>query len=388
LIMVHRFSRFSGTLAVWVQVGLLLGLWTGPLVQPATGATVPTRVVAVGDIHGDFDALVSILRETGIIDAQHNWSGGSATLVQTGDFLDRGAQHRQVMDLFMTLEEQAAAQNGRVVVLLGNHEMMNLMGDLRYVSPQVYSSFVDGNSEQRGRKAYQDYLELLKKDPEPEFERIWMQAHPPGFFEYREALDPEGEYGRWLRERPAVLQIADTLFLHGGIHPDLTSLKVEEMNQRVKSEIQAFDRFTRYMVQEQLILPFFALEEIRAAAEAELERGEGIGVLKDFLAYGGWLSNDPEGPLWFRGFARWSEEEGRKYLPDLLEAYHAKHFVVGHTPQFPGGIRVRFGGKIFLIDTGLSSVYTGGRASALEIREGKFTAIYLEGRQELQSGAP
>ena len=125
------------------------------------------------------------------------------------------------------------------------------------------------------------------------------KPHPPGFLEYRESLDPEGKYGRWLRNRPAVVQIADILFLHGGIHPNLFSLKVEEINQRIKREIQTLDRSTLYMVQEQLILPFFTLEEISAAAEAELERresegtsgtlgneDEGIGVLKDFLDYG------------------------------------------------------------------------------------------------------
>ena len=396
----HRFSRFLGKFTVLVQVGLLVALWAGPSVQLAKESMASPRVVAVGDIHGDFDALLSILQETGIIDDQHNWSGGAATLVQTGDFLDRGAKHRQVMDLFMALEVQAVKANGRVVVLLGNHEMMNLMGDLRYVSPEVYLDFANSNSEERRRKAYQDDLELLKMAPEPEFERQWMQAHPPGFLEYREALDPEGKYGRWLRNRPAVVQIADTLFLHGGIHPNLSSLKVEEINQRIKREIQTLDRSTRYMVQEQLILPFFTLEEISAAAEAELGRREsegtggtlgneddGVAVLKDFLAYGSWLSNNPEGPLWFRGFAQWSEEEGAENLPNLLGAYHVKHFVVGHTPQLPGRIGMRFEGKIFLIDTGmLSSYYRGGGASALEIQDGGFTAIYLNSREELEEG--
>ena len=393
----HRFSRVLGRSAVLVQVGLLLALWAGPSVQLAKEATASARVVAVGDIHGDFDALVSILQEAGIIDDQHNWSGGAATLVQTGDFLDRGAKHRRIMDLFMALEVQAAETNGRVVVLLGNHEMMNLMGDLRYVSPEVYLDFANASSEERRRKAYQDNLELLKRAPEPEFERQWMQAHPPGFLEYREALDPEGKYGRWLRNRPAVVQVEDTLFLHGGIHPNLSSLKVEEINQRIKREIQSLDRSTRYMVKEQLILPFFTLEEIRTAAEAELGRreskgtngtlgneDEGIAVLQDFLAYGSWLSTHPDGPLWFRGFAQWSEEEGAQQLPQLLRAYGVKHFVVGHTPQLPVQIQMRFEGKIFLIDTGmLSSYYRGGGASALEIQDGKFTAIYLDSREEL-----
>ena len=89
--------------------------------------------------------------------------------------------------------------------------------------------------------------------------------------------------------------------------------------------------------------------------------------------------------MWFRGFAQWSEEEGAENLPDLLGAFHVKHFVVGHTPQLPGRIGMRFEGKVFLIDTGmLSNYYRGGGASALEIQDGEFTAIYLNSREELR----
>src|SRR5439155_828335 len=82
--------------------------------------------------------LVSILQHAGLIDAQHHWTGGKATLVQVGDLLDRGPKPREVMDLVMSLEKEAAKAGGRVVSLLGNHEMMNIMGDLRYVTPGNY----------------------------------------------------------------------------------------------------------------------------------------------------------------------------------------------------------------------------------------------------------
>jgi len=407
--MSHRLDRFSGKMHVLAGMGLLVTFLALTLLQPAWGAT-SSRVVAVGDVHGDLDALVSILQEAGIIDDQRRWSGGNATLVQTGDILDRGAQDRQVMDLLMELERQATKGGGRLLVLLGNHEMMNIMGDLRYVAPEVYSSFVDGKSEQLRQKAYQDQVKLLRDraralgiptEITSEFKQQWMEDHPPGFLEYREALKPKGKYGSWLRKRPAIVQIADTLFLHGGIHPDLSSLKVKEINQRIKDEIQTFDTYTQHMVQEKLILSFFTLSEIVSSAQAEMARREAKGVKQDqqltqFLNFGSWLSNHPDGPLWFRGFALWSEEEGARQLPQLLEAYEAKRFVVGHTirsllrniggrtPQLPVQIQMRFQGKIFLIDTGmLSSFYQGGQASALEIQDGKFTAIYLDGRKEL-----
>ncbi|MDH4063295.1 MAG: metallophosphoesterase, partial [Acidobacteriota bacterium] len=75
--------------------------------SPPSGQTSPPRVVAVGDVHGARDAFVAILEQAGLIDARQRWSGGSDTLVQTGDYMDRGRDVRAVMDLLMALESQA-----------------------------------------------------------------------------------------------------------------------------------------------------------------------------------------------------------------------------------------------------------------------------------------
>ena len=392
-------TRFNSIYGKLTGLGLLVALSAVLLLSPALGANASGRLLAVGDIHGDFDSLVAILQELEIIDHQHHWTGGNTTLVQTGDMLDRGPKDRQVMDLLMALEKEAPKSDGEVIVLLGNHEMLILMADMRYVAPETYRSFADEKSEKRRQEAYEDYVKLLKRraesldEPNPitsESERQWMQSHPPGFLEYRKALEPKGKYGRWLRERPAVVQVADTIFLHGGIHPNLSSLKVKEINQRIEAEIEALDSYTEYMVKEKLILSFFDLNEITSTAQAEVERQEErareqgrpepeqVTILKEFLTIGSWLSTHPDGPLWFRGFAEWSTEEGARHLAQLLDAYDAKHFVVGHTPQLPGHIQARFEEKIFLIDSGmLSSFYKGGKASALEIQDGKFTPLYL-----------
>jgi hypothetical protein len=383
-------------------VGLLwiLALLTLGGVSQAAVETASPRLVAVGDIHGDYDALVAILEEARVIDSHGRWGGGETVLVQTGDFLDRGPGVREIMDLLMTLEGQAEEQGGQVVVLLGNHEMMNLIGDWRDVGAQAYRGFADENSEQRRQDAYQDYVALsrrrsrvLKKITE-ESEQEWMKAHPLGFSEYHESLGPQGHYGRWLRDRPAAVRIEDSIFLHGGIHPELRSLTLEEINQRIRREIETFDASTAQMIQLNLILPFSNLQEVMAVAQAELKRLQGDGsssqeqefvqVLEGLLQFGNWLSVHPDGPLWFRGFAQWSEQEGRQHLKGLLESYQVTRFVVGHTPQLPGGIQARFGGGVLLIDTGmLSSFYPGGRASALEIQDDKVTAIYRNQRQPL-----
>ena len=137
--------------------------WAGPAKTPAEQAET---VVAIGDVHGDFDDFVSILQRTGLIDAQHHWTGNKATLVQVGDLLDRGPKPREVMDLVMALEKEAPKAGGRVVSLLGNHEMMNIMGDLRYVTTENYASFADSNSEERRKSAYQQYVK-------------WRSSHAP-----------------------------------------------------------------------------------------------------------------------------------------------------------------------------------------------------------------
>jgi hypothetical protein len=222
-------------------------------------------------------------------------------------------------------------------------------------------------------------------------EAEWMVRHPAGFIEQREAFSPNGRYGKWLREHSAVAKIGGVIFLHGGIHPNLANLKLDAMNARIHDEIKAFDGAKQYWQDEKLILPFFNLPEMTAIVQAELtaERKSRVpsneqrqARLMQFLGYADWLSVRADGPLWFRGYDQWGEEEGAAQVGKLLKAYQATHIVVGHTVQKSGRIRPRFGGKVFLIDTGmLSSYYPGGRPSALEIRDdAKFTAEYMDQR--------
>jgi len=355
-------------------------------------------VVAIGDVHNDFDDFVAILRRTGLINKQNRWTGGKTTFVQVGDLLDRGPKPREVMDLMMALEKEAAQTGGRVVSLLGNHEVMNIMGDLRYVIPVNYASFADGNSEQRQKAAYSEYLKwrgghasLVVELPQPMelTEAEWMARHPAGFIEQREWFGPKGEYGKWLRGHAAVAEIEGIIFLHGGIHPGLANTKLEAMNNQIHDEIKTFDALKQYLQNEKVILPFFNLQEINSVLQAELvaevkshapANDERKAKILEFLRHEDWLSVRVDGPLWFRGYDQWSEEEGAPQVSKVLEANKATHLVVGHTVQKGGRMRPRFGNKVFLIDTGmLSSYYPGGRASALEIcSDGKFIAVYLD----------
>ena len=379
-------------------VVLIVVLLASPA-QSSFAANAPAEsLIAIGDVHGDFDDFIVILEHAGLIDKQNHWAGGKSTFVQTGDLIDRGPKPREVLDLMMSLEREASKSGGRVVSLNGNHEMMNLMGDLRYVTPENYASFAQSNSEERRRSAYQEYAtwrkghaQLLAELPQPMemTEAEWMARHPAGFIEHREAFGPNGSYGKWLREHSAVAEIGGVIFLHGGIHPSLAHLKIETINSHIRDEIKAFDTSKQYLQNEKVILAFFNLQEMTAVVQAELTAElkarvrsdqERQARLTEFLRYGDWLSVRTDGPLWFRGYDQWSEEEGVAQVSKLLEAYKATHIAVGHTVQKGGRIRPRFGNRVFLIDTGmLSSYYPGGRASALEIcDDAKFTAEYTD----------
>jgi hypothetical protein len=389
---VSRHHACTSILLFLVLVGLARA-------KPAkTPAEHSETVVAIGDVHGDFDDFVTILQRTGLIGAERHWAGNQAIVVQTGDLLDRGPKPREVMDLMMALEKEAPKAGGRVVSLLGNHEMMNLMGDLRYVTTENYASFADSKSEERRKTAYQQYVkwrdshvQLLAELPQPMelTEAEWMARHPVGFIEHREAFSPEGSYGKWLREHSALAKIGDVIFLHGGIHPNLAHLKLDTINAHIRDEVKTFDAAKKFLQAEKVILPFFNLQEMTAVVQAELtaERKSRVpsnqqsqASLVQFLGYGDWLSVRVDGPLWFRGYDQWNEEEGAAQVSKLLEAYNAAHIAVGHTVQKGGRIRSRFGGKVFLIDTGmLSSYYPGGGPSALEIcGDAKFTAEYMD----------
>jgi hypothetical protein len=291
--------------------------------------------------------------------------------------------------------------------------MMNMMADLRYVTPEIFGSFADKKSEKRRQDAYKKYLKILRRQekvqklPEtedsPEFKAQWMEERPPGFVEYLDAFSRNGQYGRWLRKLPAVVQIDNMVFLHAGIHPNLTTLEVSEINRRMSLEIDNLDTGLDFLVRENLIARFFRFEEIQSAVEnrivaltgrssqelgasseellisstgrvlSERERAE-VSLLKSFLGMGSWLSVHPSGPLWFRGYAQWEQAEGSLQIDNLLRRYGADHFVVGHTISSEDKIVHRFDRGVYLVDT--------VQPAALEIRGGLFTAIYPDGKEE------
>ena len=374
---------------MWRSVMLAFGLG---LLTALSSMAAEQRIVAIGDVHGDLPDFAAILQQVGLMNESRQWSGGTTVLVQVGDMVDRGPKSRECLDLLMDLEGRAPQQNGRVVPLLGNHEVMTMMGDLRYASPEDYHGFATPQSEKVREQAYQEYLEFLAAHgnhstdaASPGQREKWMAEHPLGFFERRDAFGPQGLYGRWLRQHDAVVQLANGVFVHGGLSPDLQFRDIQELNQRIRSDIATFDSLWQVLSTKKIIWRYMKIEEAVRQAQTEWAaiqlRGQVEPELRDelqkFLSFPTWFCNSPDSPIWYRGLALEPEEKLKPAVQAMLARLKIGYIVAGHTVRPKAVINQRFDNRVFLIDTGmLKSVYNG-KASALEIQEGRFTACYV-----------
>jgi hypothetical protein len=363
------------------------------LLVSAAAGPAPSRIVAVGDVHGAYDEFTAILQEVGLIDGRRTWTGGAATFVQTGDVVDRGAKQRQCLDLLMDIQRQAPRDGGAVIALLGNHEVMNVIGDLRYLTPDVFRTFASPDAGKRRESARKDYLAFLSAHTghghevvppaDGEARQKWMEEHPLGFFEQRDAFGPDGQYGKWIRSNRAVVQIGDGVFVHGGINPALEFGSIRELDERVVADLPAFDAMWTSLVGTRVIWRYMTFSEaVRfAAEELAWQQAEGpVGVFPArmavlrLLAYKTWITVSGDGPLWYRGLGTEPEAKLGASLTVLLERLKVAYIVAGHSVVSGKVVTARFGSRVFLIDTGMLSDVYAGRGSALEIRDGRFTA--------------
>jgi diadenosine tetraphosphatase ApaH/serine/threonine PP2A family protein phosphatase len=327
--------------------------------DPICAITTTERVVAVGDVHGAHAQFVAILRAASLIDGRNRWSGRRAILVQTGDVLDRGTDSRQTLDLLRKLEGEARRAGGQVIALIGNHEVMRMVNDLRYVSAGEYDAFRQPESpefRENVRKVVTD-AEVARAKAAGEafdataFREQFLRDVPLGLLEMRRAFMPGFPYGDWLRSRKTVARINGVAFVHGGIADDVASLGCQGINETVAREMKS--------------LPIDAdkVPQLLAARE--------------------------DGPLWYRGLAQEPEDTFAPTLTSILRKLDARAIVVGHTPTV-GKITTRFGRQVVMIDTGMlnGTFYRGGTPTALEMQGGQFTAVYLDRRELLGSVPP
>ncbi|CAK9090335.1 unnamed protein product [Durusdinium trenchii] len=281
------------------------------------------RIFSVGDLHGDYQSSMTIFRTLGLADAEGAWVGQSAVLVQTGDLLDRGEESGPLVRELFRLQDEAPKSGGKVILLLGNHELMNLQNDLRYASAaETRSLSTSGTSTPQVRS---------------------------------EMLSQDGWLGRGLRDRLQALVLLGpeeglekpVLFVHAGLLPSFGS-DVKSLNSEVKSLLE------------------------HPAAELQTNPSP---LLSD------------DGPFWTRRLALGPEGQVCGEVQKTLEALGAQRMVLGHTAQADGRVHERCGGQVILGDTLISRFYTGtahpsaveffpdGSAVAIDVKRGARTAL-------------
>jgi hypothetical protein len=302
------------------------------------------RVVAIGDLHGDLRGFLSLTQSAGLTDAKGKWTGGNSVLVQLGDVPDRGPDTRKILDLLMDLQKEARQAGGEVHSLIGNHEAMNVYGDLRYVTRAEFDAFRARNSRQLRDDLFGRELRELKSRPldEDAYRADWEDRHPPGWVEHRLGMGPSGKYGKWIRSNAAVCKIDDSLFVHGGIAPKYGDWPLDKLNAAVRDE------------------------------------------LGDFSRLNGGVVMDPEGPLWHRELARGAEAALAAHVDSVLLRHGVKRIVIGHTPT-PGAILPRLRGKVILADAGISQAHGGHRACLL-VEGGSVSALHRGRKLSLPQG--
>jgi len=229
-------------------------------------------LIAIGDLHGDLAAARAALKLGGAIDGDDKWAGGNLTVVQTGDQIDRADEDRDVLDLFERLTEEARAVGGRVVALNGNHEIMNVQGDYRYVTPGAVAPFAGVSPRS-----------ALARD----------KASP--FAARAAAFLPGGGYALKLAKRDVIAMVGDSLFVHGGVLPEHVSYGIARINAETRAWMQSGP----------------------ATAPASVASERGPDWVRDF-------SVDPV------------SEATCAVLGSALDALGARRMVVGHTPQKGG----------------------------------------------------
>ena len=289
--------------ASFVLVLAVAAVAATPPARPAPAAdAIPTvlpgveRIVAIGDLHGDRQALDRALRLAGAVDEAGRWVGGKLVVVITGDMIDRGDDDRGVLDAVAALRTTAAAAGGAVVPLLGNHELLNVAGELRYVSPVSLRQFADV--------------------PGLDLSAPAIQARPAAEQERAAAFAPGGPYAHQLSPYNLVQIVGDTLFVHGGVLPHHVRGGLPELNDRVRRWLRGLVASPREIVEER------------------------------------------DSPAWLRIYSYETGRGDCQLLKEVLRMLSLRRMVVGHTTQ-KTGISPACDGLVWRIDTGLSRHYRG-----------------------------
>jgi len=342
------------------------------------------RVVAVGDIHGAYDALLATLKNAGVINEHLEWSGGKTHLVFTGDLLDRGADSRQVMDLIMRLETQALAAGGQVHPLIGNHEAMNLVGDLRYVSLPEYAAFAQQESAGERERWFQRYRSAAPVDAdETQLRAAFNKRAPAGFYAHRRAFRSDGLYGKWLLDKPLMIVIDGTAFVHGGMSPYVVKHGLQGVNGTLKSELKRYVEALEVLEDRSLLAPadnFYDHVSLLKAQLASVQADDPVmASVKVVMALNDSEIHGATSPLWYRGTVGCGQLIESDVLDKALKRVSATRVVIGHTPTITRHVLQRMDGRVIEIDTGMLTSAYKGSGNALIIEGDQLTVVNENG---------
>ncbi|XP_062090108.1 shewanella-like protein phosphatase 2 [Humulus lupulus] len=306
------------------------------------------RLIAVGDVHGDFEKTRQSLRLAGLVDESDKWIGGSTMVVQIGDVLDRGDNEIKILYYIEKLKREAARSGGTIISMNGNHEIMNVEGDFRFVTKKGVKEFENWAEWYRVGNQMKTLCENLE-NPEDPFEGIPMgfrkvrKEYCDGFRARIAALRPSGPISaRFLSQNVTVVVVGESVFVHGGLLPEhVAKPGLEEMNEEVRNWIN------------------------------------------------GWKGKEAPSPsycrsrdavVWLRRFSHEAAE-----MCDCSTLEHvlatipgAKRMIMGHTIQ-QTGINGACEGRAIRIDVGMSKGCINGQPEVLEIIHGNSEPRILGG---------
>ncbi|KAL5096108.1 hypothetical protein RYX36_000435 [Vicia faba] len=325
------FSSFVDTFVDFSVSGLfLLPPPSSPPPPPPTRLPSPQRLIAIGDLHGDLKKSKEALRIAGLIDASDRYTGGSATVIQVGDIMDRGGDEIKIIYLMEKLKREAARYGGRIVTMNGNHEIMNVEGDFRFATRSGVKEFRvwlywfrEGNKMKslcKGLEPVKDPLDGVRVV----FRGVRKKYHD-GFRARVAALRPNGPISRrFFSQNVTVLVVGDSIFVHGGLLQEHVDYGLEKINREVSDWFKGlYGRFSPQHC-----------------------RGKNAVV---------WLRKFSDGNCDCS-----SLEHVLSTIPGV------KRMIMGHTIQ-TGGINGVCGNKAIRIDVGMSKGCGGGLPEVLEI---------------------
>jgi hypothetical protein len=350
------------------------------------------RVVAFGDVHGAFNDWTAMLIELGVVDSKLNWSGGKTHLVSTGDLIDRGPGSRKVVELLKKLDGQAAKAGGAVHLALGNHEVMVMTGDLRYVSGPEFAAFAADETQQDRDELFAQYRRFNSGGEDAEVRETFDMQYPKGFVALKRAFALDGELGSWLSKKPFIVRVNDKVYMHGGIASGASEKSIAALNKQMQEE---FIEYLQSIValRQAGVMPLHVgyhdrLAFLNARAEEftpakKNARADWFEPLeKVFAAQKNFVFSD-DSPNWYRGTAMCHPYAESFNTERFLKRAGAKQLVMGHTPT-EGKVRVRMDGLAIRLDTGMLKAVYKGHASALVSNDGPDYVHYLGSTERAQ----